>query len=403
MVIQTGFNWLIEQQLLLSILFCGFILLERFGLKTLGARFVYKLAWLVPAGLVIANLPNAIKPLQNSNISHYLITPNQPFSHEMGISWALMYVLITMGLLIASFITHTRFVKSLQLTELTHLEHSLATGIKTYASKYAATPMVVGIFKSKLVLPSNYKTQFDKASLALILEHETVHIKRKDNLINALLLLATILLWFNPLAWMAYASCRRLQELTCDERVLANKTTHQHILYSKALVNCAATTPAGLMAYSLYGDKKTMLQRLTNIKHSGTHSRLAKGGILLVAATMLSALAIAKQPQAQGAKQDHISPIIRIEPRYPTKAAQQGISGSVVLKYDIAANGRTKNISVIQSKPSGIFDKSAKEALAKWEYKISEAGFNDVLVQLDFAINNKVANTDLIERIKVSH
>ncbi|KPZ54071.1 MULTISPECIES: TonB family protein [unclassified Pseudoalteromonas] len=403
MVIQTGFNWLIEQQLLLSILFCGFILLERFGLKTLGARFVYKLAWLVPAGLVIANLPNAIKPLQNSNISHYLITPNQPFSHEMGISWALMYVLITMGLLIASFITHTRFVKSLQLTELTHLEHSLATGIKTYASQYAATPMVVGIFKSKLVLPSNYKTQFDKASLALILEHETVHIKRKDNLINALLLLATILLWFNPLAWMAYASCRRLQELTCDERVLANKTTHQHILYSKALVNCAATTPAGLMAYSHYGDKKTMLQRLTNIKHSGTHSRLAKGGILLVAATMLSALAIAKQPQAQGAKQDHISPIIRIEPRYPTKAAQQGISGSVVLKYDIAANGRTKNISVIQSKPSGIFDKSAKEALAKWEYKISEAGFNDVLVQLDFAINNKVANTDLIERIKVSH
>jgi len=36
MVIQTGFNWLIEQQLLLSILFCGFILLERFGLKALG-------------------------------------------------------------------------------------------------------------------------------------------------------------------------------------------------------------------------------------------------------------------------------------------------------------------------------------------------------------------------------
>ena len=98
MVIQTGFNWLIEQQLLLSILFCGFILLERFGLKALGSRFVYKLAWLLPAALVIANLPNAVKPLQSSNISHYLITPNQPFAHGMGISWALMYVLITAGL-----------------------------------------------------------------------------------------------------------------------------------------------------------------------------------------------------------------------------------------------------------------------------------------------------------------
>ncbi|MBH0021922.1 TonB family protein [Pseudoalteromonas sp. SWXJ133] len=402
MVIQTSFNWLIEQQLLLSILFCGFILLERFGLKALGSRFVYKLAWLLPAALVIANLPNAIKPLQNSNISHYLITPNQPFTHEMGISWALMYVLITAGLLIASFITHTRFVKSLQLTELIQFEGTLATGINVYTSQHVATPMVVGILNSKLVLPSNYNTQFDKATLALILEHENVHIKRKDNLTNALILLPTILLWFNPLAWVCYASMRRLQELTCDERVLSNKTTQQHILYSKALINCAANAPTGLMAYSHYGDKKTMLQRLTNIKHSGERSKLAKGGLLLVAASMLSGLAIAKQPEAM-TKEDHISPTMRIEPLYPIQAAQQGISGSVVLKYDITPNGETANVSVVSAKPEAIFDREAKKALRQWQYKPSSMGYQNVLVQLDFAINNEVANTDLIERIKVSH
>ncbi|MBG9996062.1 TonB family protein [Pseudoalteromonas sp. NZS127_1] len=402
MVIQTGFNWLIEQQLLLSILFCGFILLERFGLKALGSRFVYKLAWLLPAALVIANLPNAIKPLQNSNISHYLITPNQPFTHEMGISWALMYVLITAGLLIASFITHTRFVKSLQLTELTQFEGTLTADVKTYTSQHVATPMVVGILNSKLVLPSNYNTQFDKATLALILEHENVHIKRKDNLTNALMLLPTILLWFNPLAWFCYASMRRLQELTCDERVLSNKTTQQHILYSKALINCAANAPTGLMAYSHYGDKKTMLQRLTNIKHSGERSKLAKGGLLLVAASMLSGLAIAKQPEAM-TKEDHISPTMRIEPLYPIQAAQQGISGSVVLKYDITPNGETANVSVVSAKPEAIFDREAKKALRQWQYKPSSMGYQNVLVQLDFAINNEVANTDLIERIKVSH
>ena len=402
MVIQTGFNWLIEQQLLLSILFCGFILLERFGLKALGSRFVYKLAWLLPAALVIANLPNAIKPLQNSNISHYLITPNQPFTHEMGISWALMYVLITAGLLIASFITHTRFVKSLQLTELTQFEGTLTADVKTYTSQHVATPMVVGILNSKLVLPSNYNTQFDKATLALILEHENVHIKRKDNLTNALILLPTILLWFNPLAWFCYASMRRLQELTCDERVLSNKTTQQHILYSKALINCAANAPTGLMAYSHYGDKKTMLQRLTNIKHSGERSKLAKGGLLLVAASMLSGLAIAKQPEAM-TKEDHISPTMRIEPLYPIQAAQQGISGSVVLKYDITPNGETANVSVVSAKPEAIFDREAKKALRQWQYKPSSMGYQNVLVQLDFAINNEVANTDLIERIKVSH
>ena len=403
MVIQTGFNWLIEQQLLLSILFCGFILLERFGLKTLGARFVYKLAWLMPAALVIANLPNAIKPLQNSNISHYLITPNQPFTHEMGTSWALMYVLITAGLLIASFITHTRFVKSLQLTELTHFNHTLTTSAKTYISQHVATPMVVSIFQSKLVLPSDYNTQFDKATLALILEHENVHIKRKDNLTNAFMLLPTILLWFNPLAWFCYASMRRLQELTCDERVLANKTTHQHILYSKALVNCAAAAPAGLMAYSHYGDKKTMLQRLTNIKHNGAHSRLAKGSALLIAASLLSGLAVAKQPEASAKKETSIAPVMRIEPLYPKQAAEQGISGSVVLKYDITPAGKTANITVVKAEPEAVFNKEAKRALMQWQYTPSSMGQQNVLIQLDFALNSTVTKSDLIERVNISH
>ena len=332
MNIQILFNWLLEQQLLLSIVFASFILCERFSLKLLGASFVYKLTWLIPTSLLVANLPSTIKPLQNSPISYYLTSPNQPFINSVSFNWALFYVLVTILLLSVAFIVHTRFIKTLQLNYLIGGASNFTSQINTYTSEHIATPMVIGIFQSKLVLPSNYLTLFDKETLALILEHEYVHIKRKDNLINALLLLGTILLWFNPLAWMTYASCRRLQELTCDQQVLANKTTQQHILYSKALVNCAATTPAGLITYSHYGDKKTMLQRLTNIKYSTTNSRFAKGAFLLVATSMLSTLAIAKQPQGEVSNKEHISPTMRIEPLYPTQAAQQGISGSVVLK-----------------------------------------------------------------------
>lgn len=402
MAIQIGFNWLIEQQLLLSLLFAGFVLLERFGLKTLGSRFVYKLAWLIPVSVLLANLPSAIKPLQNSGISYHLITPNQSLTNDLSVSWALLYVIITTVLLIAAVVTHTRFVKSLQLTELANFKQVI-TGVKTYTSAQVATPMVIGVFNSKLVLPHNYNTQFDNTTLALILEHENVHIKRKDNLINVLLLLATILLWFNPLAWMAYASCRRLQELTCDERVLSNKTTQQQILYSKALINCAANAPAGLMAYSHYGDKKTMLQRLTNIKHNGAHSRLAKGSVLLIAASLLSGLAVAKQPEASAKKETSIAPVMRIEPLYPKQAAEQGISGSVVLKYDITPAGKTANITVVKAEPEAVFNKEAKRALMQWQYTPSSMGQQNVLIQLDFALNSTVTKSDLIERVNISH
>ncbi|ATD01693.1 MAG: bla regulator protein BlaR1 [Pseudoalteromonas tetraodonis] len=402
MAIQIGFNWLIEQQLLLSLLFAGFVLLERFGLKTLGSRFVYKLAWLIPVSVLLANLPSAIKPLQNSGISYYLITPNQVLTNSLSVSLALLYVIITTVLLIAAVVTHTRFVKGLQLTELAHFKQ-LTIGVQTYTSAQVATPMVIGVFNSKLVLPHNYNTQFDNTTLALILEHENVHIKRKDNLINVLLLLATILLWFNPLAWMAYASCRRLQELTCDERVLSNKTTQQQILYSKALINCAANAPAGLMAYSHYGDKKTMLQRLTNIKHNGAHSRLAKGSVLLIAASLLSGLAVAKQPEASAKKETSIAPVMRIEPLYPKQAAEQGISGSVVLKYDITPAGKTANITVVKAEPEAVFNKEAKRALMQWQYTPSSMGQQNVLIQLDFALNSTVTKSDLIERVNISH
>ena len=402
MAIQIGFNWLIEQQLLLSLLFAGFVLLERFGLKTLGSRFVYKLAWLIPVSVLLANLPSAIKPLQNSGISYHLITPNQVLTNGLSVSWALLYVIITTVLLIAAVVTHARFVKGLQLTELANFKQVI-TGVKTYTSAQVATPMVIGVFNSKLVLPHNYNTQFDNTTLALILEHENVHIKRKDNLINVLLLLATILLWFNPLAWMAYASCRRLQELTCDERVLSNKTTQQQILYSKALINCAANAPAGLMAYSHYGDKKTMLQRLTNIKHNGAHSRLAKGSVLLIAASLLSGLAVAKQPEASAKKETSIAPVMRIEPLYPKQAAEQGISGSVVLKYDITPAGKTANITVVKAEPEAVFNKEAKRALMQWQYTPSSMGQQNVLIQLDFALNSTVTKSDLIERVNISH
>lgn len=402
MDIQILFNWLLEQQLLLSIVFASFILCERFSLKFLGASFVYKLIWLIPISLLVANLPSTIKPLQNSSISYYLTSPNQPFINSVSFNWALFYVLVTMLLLSVAFIVHTRFIKTLQLKNLIG-EVNMTSQINTYTSEHIATPMVIGILQSKLVLPNNYAKLFDKEALALILEHEHVHIKRKDNLINALLLFGTILLWFNPLAWMAYASCRRLQELTCDQQVLANKTIQQHILYSKALVNCAATTPAGLIAYSHYGDKKMMLQRLANIKYSSNNSRFAKGACLLVATSMLGTLAIAKQPQNEVSEKAHISPTMRIEPLYPIQAAQQGISGSVVLKYDITPSGNTTNISVVKAKPEATFDKEAKKALQQWQYKPSSIGYQDVLVQLDFVINSDVESSNLIERVKVSH
>ncbi|MBB1292468.1 MAG: bla regulator protein BlaR1 [Pseudoalteromonas rhizosphaerae] len=401
-MLENTFNWLLEQQLLISLLILSLLVLERYSLKWLNANFVYKLWLMLPITLLLANMPEHFKPLPNNVISTMLISPKQGFSTTISISWVLVYSAIFSILALTAIVVHLRFINQLRLTNLDDkVLIDAHPDMQLLQSSAVSTPMVIGLFSNQLVLPTAYTQHIDSNALTLIIEHEKVHIKRADNLFNALALMATLLIWFNPLAWLGYMNFRRLQELSCDEKVLTNKTTQQRILYSKALINCAANSRAGLIAYSHYGDKNTMLQRLNQIKHTGNSSMIAKGALLIFAAGMISSFAIAKQPEAIS-KVQAISPIMRIEPLYPIQAAEQGISGSVVLKYDISPAGKTQNVSVVNAKPERVFDKEAKKALMQWQYKPSNSGFKDVLVQLDFAIDSNYKSEELIEKVTVA-
>jgi len=62
------------------------------------------------------------------------------------------------------------------------------------------------------------------------------------------------------------------------------------------------------------------------------------------------------------------TPRVRINPTYPRGAAQDNIEGYVTLSFDISEMGRPVNVSVIDAKPRGVFERSARRALKKWKY-----------------------------------
>ena len=70
-----------------------------------------------------------------------------------------------------------------------------------------------------------------------------------------------------------------------------------------------------------------------------------------------------------GATNNLATPIVRVEPRYPISAARNGISGHVVMEFDISEQGTPVNINIIESNPKAVFDMEAKNALQKWRYK----------------------------------
>ena len=66
-MLENTFNWLLEQQLLISLLILSLLVLERYSLKWLNANFVYKLWLMLPITLLLANMPEHFKPLPNND------------------------------------------------------------------------------------------------------------------------------------------------------------------------------------------------------------------------------------------------------------------------------------------------------------------------------------------------
>lgn len=62
-------------------------------------------------------------------------------------------------------------------------------------------------------------------------------------------------------------------------------------------------------------------------------------------------------------------PIVKVQPVYPRRALSRGIEGYVIVEFTVTKQGTTRDIRVVQAKPSGMFDRAAMQAAAKFKYK----------------------------------
>jgi protein TonB len=59
----------------------------------------------------------------------------------------------------------------------------------------------------------------------------------------------------------------------------------------------------------------------------------------------------------------------RVEPEFPQKARQRGITGYVKLNLLITPSGEIEKAKVLESSPQGVFDESAVVAVQKWRFE----------------------------------
>ena len=94
------------------------------------------------------------------------------------------------------------------------------SGDGLYRSAAVRGPGLVGVWRRRIVVPTDFEAKYSAEDRALILAHERAHLRRLDVPVNCIATLWLCVFWFNPLMYWAIGRLRVDQELACDAAVL---------------------------------------------------------------------------------------------------------------------------------------------------------------------------------------
>ena len=137
---------------------------------------------------------------------------------------AWIWILVGSAILILLSVTYISTL--LRVRHAKHLKENI------YLSDTVPGPAVYGIFRPRIVLPTNHIGE----DLEYVLRHEKTHIRRGDNLWRILALLAVTVHWFNPLAWVFLRAFLTDLELACDEDAVRGYDDSKRREYARALL-----------------------------------------------------------------------------------------------------------------------------------------------------------------------
>ena len=256
--------------------------------------------------------------------------------------------------------------------------------------------------RSLILLPADFAKRFDNVvARELVLRHELTHVRRGDALWSLAMEVATVLLWFHPLAWIARARFRLDQELACDAASL-RKAPQNTASYARALLDSVAVQPApALIPWLAEPQLKERIAMLSRIPPGALRRRVGflvitalltggfvfTGGITTVraATTKASTTIVADRFRLVDEKLAAISmsPSVDITyknrnpPAYPINAIHNNEQGTVVLRVRVDANGQVTKVDVDPKKTtatSSELQAAAVMAAESWRFNPGEKG-----------------------------
>jgi TonB family protein len=279
----------------------------------------------------------------------------------------------------------------------TRLNLSRRVGLS--ATSEIGSPVVWGVWHPIVVLPAGLAETLDRDELEVVMMHELIHIKHRDNLLGNLQMLVCCVFWFHPLVWWLDRKLADERELICDEQVVA--VGHAPETYAAALwkvVRFGLGWPVAGASRAAGSNLKRRINLMLNFQSQLTTATNRAVAGLAVSVLIAFALALAAfsrgevhAQEAQNEKQqdEQVQPMDRTtrptilyqeKAEYTKEARDNEVEGTVLLNVVFGADARLHNIRVVRGLPDGLTEK-AIEAAEKIRFKPAEKDGKPVSVR----------------------
>ncbi|MGN8224878.1 M56 family metallopeptidase [Gracilimonas sp. BCB1] len=177
------------------------------------------------------------------------------------------------GRLISNYVALKSLYKNLSLTELQEVPHeanpAINTPVKLVFHDHPLVPFTFGWKQPVIVLPKILQHEPEKLDMAL--QHELIHIKRGDYLLQLALSMIESLFWFHPLIRYGNQEIDTYREISCDQEVLSKSDfsikSYANLLYELVPLS----TGVGKLSVSMAVKNSTLKKRIKTMKYHKLH------------------------------------------------------------------------------------------------------------------------------------
>ena len=214
----------------------------------------------------------------------------------------------------------------------------VTTPVRLLVSGRVTTPVVLGVFKSVILLPASALTGLSPAQLELVLAHELAHVKRRDYLVNLLQNLLETLLFYHPAVWWVSGVVRQEREVCCDD--LVTSLGGDRLVYAQALTRLERRR-AGL---ALGASDGALLRRVKRLLGVEVAAAPAAGWTLLLTVVAAGLVTLATLSlQAPALAQAKVTPAPTVQEAHPKSERQLWVD----VKGDVTFKGGYSDVKSI--------------------------------------------------------